>query len=111
MPIYTYVRNVDPSNPTKAILLREGSLKLYLGTYANISNEEINEIRSSGKFVIEEGIIPPATNAGTGTSTSKATVVPNWEPFTFYLENQVLFHEGILIRAIKSFESGATYVY
>lgn len=61
--IYTYVRNADPANDAKEILLRGGSLKLRLGQYAELTEEEVRDIKNSGAQVIEEGIIGNAKPA------------------------------------------------
>jgi hypothetical protein len=109
MPIYTYVRNADPGNPTRAILLREGALKLYIGTYANITSIEVAEIRDNGQYVLEEGIVPPASSAGTGTPYSTATIVPNWEPHIAYIKGQAVLYEGSFYTSKLNFESSETF--
>lgn len=111
MAIWTYVRNADPKNKITGIEL-EGGLTLYLGTYANLSNNQLQEIYSSGiGAILEEGIVPPATPAGGGGEKSNATVVAIWAPFTRYVENQLIMHEGELLRALRNFETGATYEF
>lgn len=109
MPIYTYVRNVDPKNTVNAILLRNATLELRLGTYANITTEEISEIRSTGSFVIEEGIIYPATPASGGVNASAATVILPFEPNTVYKKGQAVFQTGSIYISKSNFTSGEEF--
>lgn len=66
MANWTYVRNTDPNDKTKEILLREGTLQIFLHQFANITPEEVRQIKNSGRYVIEEGIIENAEEAGGG---------------------------------------------
>ena len=111
MPIYTYVKNVDPRNSTGALLLRNGSLTLYIGQYADLTKEEINEIKAAGAYVLEEGIIPPAVPAGGGGNEGTQPIfLTVWKANTYFKENQlVVSPEGELLRTLKNFESGKEY--
>lgn len=108
MAIWTYVRNADPKSKLVAITL-EGGLILRIGTYANLSSGQLEEIRSSGSgVVIEEGIIPPATPAG-GSSASSSTVIFPFEPLTTYKKGQAIFQAGAIYIAKENFVSGETF--
>jgi hypothetical protein len=111
MAIWTYVRNQDPKSKVIAVEV-SGGLILRIGTYASLTNEQLAEINNSGVgAVLEEGIVPPATNAGEAQYSSASTVTP-WSARTTYRENQlVVSPEGELLRALRTFESGSTYVF
>lgn len=111
MPIWTYVENSDPKSKIKGIEL-EGGLILYIQTYANLTAKQLEQIYSSGAgIVLKEGIVPPATPT-TGSTQSSGTKVRVWSPKTYFLENELIISpEGELLRAIKNFESGETYVF
>lgn len=114
MAIWTYVENADPRSKVTAIEL-EGGLILSIGTYANLSNKQLEQVYSSGVgIVLKEGIVPPATPAGGGGgggSSSVATVVI-WTSNTGYKENQlVVSPEGELLRTLRNFTSGEIYVF
>lgn len=113
MAIWTYVENSDPKSKVTGIEL-EGGLKLYIGTYANLTTNQLNQIYGSDVgIVLKEGIIPPATQAGGGGSTgSSASTVQVWSKVTSYKENQlVVSPEGELLRTLRNFTSGETYVF
>lgn len=113
MAIWTYVENQDPRSKTTAVQLEEG-LILYIGTYANLTASQLNEINSSGAgIVLKEGIVPPATPAGGGGGgTSNAATVVVWTEKTNFKENQlVVSPEGELLRTLRNFTSGETYVF
>lgn len=111
MAIWTYVRNGDPNSKLVAISL-EGGLVLRIGTYANLSSSQLSEIRSSGtNIVLEEGIVPPASPAGGAENVSKASYIFLWEPNTFYFANQMVIHEGELLRTLRNFTSGSKYEF
>lgn len=64
MTIYTYTGNAEPDDDTDRILLRNGGLTLGVNQYANLTEEEIREIRNNTSgCVIQEGIIGTATSA------------------------------------------------
>lgn len=111
MAIWTYVKNGDPNSKITAISL-EGGLILRIGTYANLTNKQLEEINSSGtNIVLQEGIIYPASPATGGSSTSNAAYIYIWAPFTFYFENQLVLHEGELLRVLRNFTSGEKYEF
>lgn len=113
MAIWTYVENSDPRSKVTAIQLEE-NLTLYVGTYANLTAGQLNQIRSSDVgIVLKEGIIPPATPAGGGGGgSSNAATVVVWTSDTGYKENQlVVSPEGELLRTLRNFTSGEIYVF
>lgn len=111
MAIWTYVRNRDPTSKLTAISL-EGGLVLRIGTYANLTSKQLEEIGSSGtNIVLEEGIIPPASPVGGSSNTSNASFIFLWETNTFYFANQLVAHEGESLRTIKNFTSGEKYEF
>lgn len=113
MAIYTYVENADPKSKITGIEL-EGGLILYIGTYANLTTNQLNEIYSSGAgIILKEGIVPPATPAGGGGGEgSNAATVVVWSAKTFLKENQlVVSPEGELLRTLRNFTTGETYVF
>lgn len=108
MSIWTYVENSDPKSKITGVQL-EGGLTLYLHTYANLTSKQLEQIYSSGSgIVIKEGIIPPATNAGSSTA-SGGVVIPLFNSFTLYRESQAIYHEEKIFISKKEFESGATF--
>lgn len=112
MPIWTYVRNQEAKSKVGAISLRGGTLILRIGTYANLTNEEVNEILDGGAgVVLEEGIIQPATSAGGESAVSTATFIYKWTANTKFYENQLVTHEGELLRVLRNFTSGETYEF
>lgn len=70
MPNFTYVRNVDPNDHTGRITV--GNHSIGIGQYANLTPEEAAQARSNGRYVIEEGIIPPATEGGAASGVAYA---------------------------------------
>lgn len=107
--IWTYVRNADPRSKTTAIQLENGLL-LKIGTYASLTNNQLSEIYSSGtNIILEEGIIPPATNAGSSEAIGNGTIVPVWQQNIYYLSGQAVLYENNFFSAKKSFESGETF--
>ena len=64
MANWTYVGNRDPNDGTKAIRLRGGQLIMPLGSYAELQPEEVQQILNAGKYILQEGIVAPAVNAG-----------------------------------------------
>jgi hypothetical protein len=113
MATWTYTENAEKKNIS--IALRNGQLILRLGTYANLTSEELNEVLDAGAGVIlKEGIVPPATPAvgGSSSSSSSTIVVGVWSPKTYYTENSlVVSPEGELLRTLRNFESGESYVF
>jgi hypothetical protein len=112
MSIWTYTENAEKKNVS--LSLRGGGLILRIGTYANITDEEYNQVIDSGSgAVLKEGIVGPATPAGGGGgSGGTVTTVKVWTAKTLYLENQlVVSPEGELLRTLRNFESGETYVF
>lgn len=111
MAIWTYVENSDPKSKVKGIEL-EGGLILYIQTYANLTAKQLEQIYSSGAgIVLKEGIVPPATSATGGTQIS-GTKVRVWSSKTYFLENELIISpEGELLRVLKNFESGESYVF
>ncbi len=111
MAIWTYTENAEKKNI--AISLREGGLILRIGTYANLSNTEYNQVIDAGVgVVLKEGIVPPAEPAPSESQKSKATYVLPWSSNTQYYENQLIVSpEGELIRTLRNFESGNKYVF
>jgi hypothetical protein len=110
MAIWTYTENSERKNVS--VSLREGTLTLRIGTYANITNEEYNQVLDAGAgVVLKEGIVGPAVSAGGQSQKSKATYIISWEPFTLFYENQLVEHEGELLRVLRNFESGENYVF
>jgi hypothetical protein len=108
MPIFTYVKNADPKSKVTGIEL-EGGLTLYLGTYANLTAKQLEQIYRSGMgIILEEGIIPPAANAGS-TTASGGTIIPPWSANTLYRQYQVTTHEEKIYIAKKEFESGSVF--
>lgn len=64
VPIYTYVRNAESHDDTDRIELRGGSLVIGMGEYANLTEEEIREVKNNTSgCIIEEGIVGNAVNA------------------------------------------------
>lgn len=91
MGIYTYIGNSDSRAKTNRILLRNGSLRIRPNEYANLSEEEINEIlNNTCGCVISEGIFGLATSVGSiGAKLSKAPPILSSPvkikvPTTFY---------------------------
>lgn len=110
MAIWTYVRNSDPNSKLIAIAL-EGGLVLRLGTYANLSTSQLEEVRNSGtNIILEEGIIPPSSPVEP-INYSKAAYIYLWQPNTFYFANQMVVHEGEILRTLRNFTSGEKYEF
>jgi hypothetical protein len=110
MANWTYTENAEKKNIS--ILLRNGQLILRIGTYANLTSEEVTQVLDSGVgVVLKEGIVSPATPATGGSSSSSATVFV-WKPKTYLTENSlVVSPEGELLRTLRNFETGETYVF
>lgn len=110
MAIWTYVRNINPNSKLVAINL-EGGLVLRLGTYADLTTKQLEEIKNSGtEIVLEEGIIPPASPVQ-GIKASQSSYIFLWEPNTFYFQNQLVAHEGEILRTLRNFTSGEKYEF
>lgn len=112
MATYTYTENSEKKNVN--VSLREGQLILRIGTYANITNEEYNQVLDAGAgVVLKEGIVGPAVPAGGGGgSGGQVLTIKVWTAKTFFLENQLIVSpEGELLRTLRNFESGETYVF
>src|ERR1019366_6499952 len=63
MAIYTYTKNTDSRDGTGAISLRQGTLIIPIGTYADITALEVAAIQLTGRYVIVAGIVGPASPA------------------------------------------------
>lgn len=109
MAVWTYVRNADPKSRIFSIDL-EGGLTLSIGTYANLSNSQLQEVYSSGVgAILEEGIVPPASNAGGGSIYTTGTIVPPFEPNSLYRKYQAALNENKIYIAKVEFESGSSF--
>ena|ERR1019366_175901 len=109
MSIWTYVRNADPKSKIYSIDL-EGGLVLRIGTYANLSNSQLQEVYSSGVgAILEEGIVPPASNAGGGSTYQIGTIVPPFAANSLYRQYQAVLNENKIYIAKVEFESGSSF--
>lgn len=68
---YTYISNTSGSK--ERIRLRNGGLVIAPGQFASLEPEEIAEIKSSGRFLITEGIAPGAFPAGSESEWGSPT--------------------------------------
>lgn len=111
MTIWTYTENAEKKNIN--ISLRNGQLILKIGTYANLTNEELNNVLDSGAgAVLKEGIVPLATPANGSSASPVGTKITVWKPKTYFFENEIVVSpEGEMIRTLRNFESGESYVF
>jgi hypothetical protein len=111
MANWTYTENAEHKNI--AVSIRGGELVLRINTYANLTSQEVVSILgASAGVVLKEGIIAPATPAGGGSNSAPAATVRVWAPKTHFIENElVVSPEGELLRTLRNFESGESYVF
>lgn len=65
--IWTYVCNTDPRDQTGSIFV--GGRYIKIGQYAELTPEEVAQIKANGRYVLEEGVIEPGgSRAETETS-------------------------------------------
>lgn len=79
MAIYTYTGNKDPAEHTGQISLRNGSLLLNMGSYADLTSDEVTML--SPRFILEAGIVggapvqsPDYSVPGYGTLANRPSI-------------------------------------
>lgn len=74
MPVYTYIGNADPLEHTSLLVLRGGTLKIPIWTYADLTADEVASLSSRYTLVAGQYGNPAPAPTGDGSFTFRTAI-------------------------------------